>query len=242
MTYTVRTLITKSFYLSGIVSRSVQVITGEQLSDGFELLNELLAAKTADQRLIPYFEEYSFTATIGQEKYFIPRLVLDETATFNIGSVRYSMLTTPRKRYFGSGRVDNITSLPFNWRIERTRGGANLYMYFLPASNYPIKIWGKFGLSEVPLVDDTNIPDYEFDLLSVYDMFYVTYLKFALAEYICSDYNIVFQPQSAQKLKELEYTLIDISPKDLTISKMSTMQSDTGINYADANIGRGYRP
>ena len=242
MTYTVRKLITNAYYLTGIVSRSMQTITGEQLVDGFDLLNEVLTIKTADQRLVPYFEEYDFTATIGQEKYFIPNLLLDETATFNIGTVRYSMLGITRKRYFGTGRVDNINSLPYNWHVERTLGGANFYLYFLPADNYPIKIWGKFGLDSLPYYPSTDIPDYEFDLLTVYDMFYVTYLKFALAEYICSDYNIVFQPQSAQKLKELEYTLIDISPKDLSLSKMSTLQQDTGINYADVNIGRNWRP
>jgi hypothetical protein len=240
--YTVRQLITNGYYLTGIVSRSMQVLTGEQLFDGFQLLNELLAIKTADQRLIPYFEEYGFTAVPGQEKYFIPGLVVDETATFNIGDVRYSMMKCSRDKYFGTGRVDNINSLPYNWHVERVRGGANFYMYFNPASNYPVKIWGKFGLDEIGNYPGTNIPDYEFDLLTVYDMFYVTYLKFALAEYICSDYNIVFQPQSSQKLKELEYTLIDISPKDLSLTKLSTMQVDTGINYADVNIGRGWRP
>lgn len=242
MTYSVRKLITNSYYLSGIVSTSMQTVTGEQLKDGFDLLNEVLAVKTADQRLIPYFKEYSFNAVPGQEKYFIPGLITSETITFNIDSVRYSMLPLARNRYFGTGRADNIQSLPFNWHIERTIGGANLYMYYSPLSNYPIKIWAKFGLNEIPLVPSTNIPDYEFDLLTVYDKFYITYLKFALAEYICADRNIEFQPQSAQKLKELEYTLIDISPKDMSVVKVSTLQQKVGLNYGDINIGKGWGP
>jgi len=234
MAYTARQLITKSYYLSGIVARRLQSVSGNQLSDGLDLLNDLLAVKTVDQRLIPYYREYALTAVIGQEKYFIADLIAVETFTFNIGSVRYSTTPASRKQYFGTGRVDTIQSLPYNWHIERKLGGSDLYIYFLPNTNYPMKIWGKFGLTEVA---DENV-----DLSLTYDKFYIEYLRYALAEYICADYNIMFQPQSAQKLKELEYTLIDLSPKDLTLQKFSTLQSDTGVNYADVNLGRGWRP
>jgi hypothetical protein len=234
MSYTARELITKAYYLSGIVARNLQTVTGDQLSDGLDLLNGLLAVKTAHQQLIPYYKEYAFAAVIGQEKYLIPNLIAVETFTFNIGSVRYSMLPVSRGKYFGTGRVDNITSLPYDWHIERVKGGANLYIYFLPNTTYPLKIWGKFGLDEVTTEN--------FDLSTVYDNFYIEYLRFGLAEYICSDYNIVLQPQAQKKLDEIENILIDISPKDLHITKLSTLQSDTGINYADVNIGRGWRP
>jgi hypothetical protein len=234
MAYTARMLITNAYYLSGVVSRSFQTVTGEQLNDGLNLLNALLAVKTIDQRLIPYYRELAVTAVIGQEKYFIQNLIAVETFTFNIGSVRYSMLPIMRKKYFGTGRVDNIQSLPYNWHVERERGGASLYIYFLPNTAYPMKIWGKFGI--------VNVASENEDLSLVYDAFYIEYLRYALAEYICAEYNITFQPQSAQKLKELEYTLIDLSPKDFSITKFSTLQSDTGINYADVNIGRGWRP
>jgi hypothetical protein len=234
MAYTARDLITKSYYLSGIVARNLQTVSGGQLSDGLDLLNDLLAVKTADQRLIPYYREQAITAVIGQEKYFVTDLIAVETFTFNIGSVRYSTTPATRKQYFGTGRVDTIQSLPYNWHIERKLGGADLYIYFLPNTAYPMKIWGKFGLTAVAT---ENV-----DLSLTYDRFYRVYLKYALAEYICAEYNIVFQPQSAQKLKELENELIYISPNDLTIQKFSTLQSDTGINYADVNLGRGWRP
>jgi hypothetical protein len=234
MAYTARKLIANSYYLSGIVARTLQSVSGEQLTDGLDLLNALLAVKAMHQTLIPYYREYSFNAVIGQEKYSIPKLIELETLTFNIGSVRYSMMAQSRNKYFGTGRVDNIQSLPFEWHCERSRDGSDLYIYFTPNVAYPMKIWGKFGFTAVA---NENV-----DLSLTYDAFYIEYLRYALAEYICAEYNITFQPQSAQKLKEIETELKDISPKDLTIKKLTTLSSETGFNWGDVNIGHMWRP
>ena len=134
MAYTVTDLITRAFYLSQVVSRELEEVSGQQISDGLIWLNALLSLKSAHSRLIPYYTEYQFNAVIGQEVYFVPELVQPETLTFNIGPVRYSTQPVPRRAYQGSGRVDNITSLPFNWNFERTLGGANISLVFSPRS------------------------------------------------------------------------------------------------------------
>lgn len=234
MAYTVTKLITNAWYLSGIVSRDLETVSGDQISDGLDLLNAVLAIKTANRRLIPYFTQYMLNAVPNQEVYFIPNLINAETLTFNIGPVRYSMQWLDRKKYFGTGRVDNISSLPFDWHVERTKGGANLYLYFLPDSNYPLIIWGKFSLAML-----TNLQQ---DLSLTLDAFYIEYLRYALAEYMCSEYNINLQPQSQQKLNEYEEIITDISPIDLSVSKTSTLQRHQGLNWGDINIGRGWRP
>jgi hypothetical protein len=234
MAYTARKLIAKAYNLSGIVAKSLETLSGDELIDGLDLLNGILAVKSIDTRLIPYYQEYDFSTVAAQEKYFIPNLLQVESFTFNIGDVRYSSTPLQRKRYFASPRVDSIVSLPYSHHVERVKGGSNLYLYFLPNQNYQLRIWGKFGF--------LSVPDENFDLETAYDDFFIEYLKFALAEYICADYNIQFQPQSMQKLKDLEYTLIDISPKDYSTQKLSTLQYDTSINYGDANIGKGLRP
>lgn len=233
MPYTTTELITRSYYLSGVVPKGFARPTGEQINEGLQMLNALLSIKTADQRLIPYFQEYEFTAVVGQETYFIPNLILPETLTFNIGTVRYSTIPQDRRTYFGSGRVDNIQSLPYQCHYERVKDGSNLYVYFTPANNYLFKIWGKFALASVTLEQDLDL---------TLSMFYIEYLRYALAEYICQEFNVTFKPQSEKKLAEFENTLVDISPLDLTMSKMSSLQQDAGINYADVNIGRGWRP
>ena len=55
MAYTARMLITRAYYLSQIVSRQLQEVSGEQIEDGLFLLNALLQFKSTDLREIPYF-------------------------------------------------------------------------------------------------------------------------------------------------------------------------------------------
>lgn len=234
MTTTTRELITKSWYLSGIVARSLQTVSGEQISDGLELLNSLLSFKTVDDRKIPYFTKYDFVSVQGQEEYFIPGLIQAETLTFELDTVRYSMRHELRVRYFGTPRANNVQSLPYIYHVERALGGANLFMYYLPNKIYNFELYGNFSLLDVTLDQDLEL---------VLDKFYIEYLRYLLADYICDDYNISFPLKSAERLKAYEAHLTDVSPMDLSMQKKSILQKGTGVDYyADANILKGWRP
>ena len=156
MSYTVTQLITNAYSASGIVSRGFQKMTGQQLNDGLQFLNDIIADKAIEKDMIPYFTKYEFFGVAGQETYFIPNLERLETLTFFIDDVRYQMREIDRKIYFGTSRANNINSLPFNWHVERCLGGANIYLYFFPQSNYPIEAWGTFRLSQVVLNQDLS--------------------------------------------------------------------------------------
>jgi hypothetical protein len=233
MAYTVTDLITRAYYLSQVVSRELETVSGQQLSDGLVWLNALLSLKSAYTRVIPYYQQYEFNAVVGQEEYFVPNLVAPETLTFNIGPVRYSTQPTSRKSYFGTGRVDNITSLPFNWHFERALKGSNIFLYFLPSAEYPVKIWGKFGFDNVTLNQN---------LLTLYDEYYIDYLRYRLAMRICSEFGIPLQPQAMAELEELEEAMTDVSPPDMTLTKYSSLQCGPSLNWGDINLGRGWRP
>lgn len=233
MAITALQLITKSYYLSQVVSRELQTVSGPQINDGLYLLNVLLDVKGSDIRLIPYFERYAFPTIAGQEEYFIPNLLSIEAITFNDGVVRYAMNKQTRKKYFGEGRIDDVTALPFDWHQERELGGTRIYLYFLPQQVYTVKLSGKFGLTDV---------DLSTDLETVYDKYYIEYLRYALAEYICSDYAVTFPEQAAMKFKEIRKKLLDVSAFDLSIQKSSTLGGAPGLNWGDINIGKGYRP
>ena len=234
MTYTARTLITQSLYLSGKVSRTFEVPTNDQISDGLNLLNAVLAIKTANNRLIPYYEYANLTLVVGQEKYFIPNLIEIAVTNFYIGSVRYPTQEINRTKYFGAPRVDTVQTLPSGWHMERTFGGTNLYVYPLPASNYIYNYVGKFFLTAVPTLDT--------DLSLTLEPFYIEYLRYALAEYICSESNLVFQPQSYQKLAEYEAIIADISPIDFTMKISSTFARESGMQWAFVNLYNGWLP
>ena len=146
MAYLASTLITRSFYLSQILARDFQTLSGSQEADGLFLLNEALDEKASDVSLIPYYQQYVLNTVAGTESYFIPNLLEADSVTFNIGDVRFSMNEMTRKEYFGTPRIDSLQSLPFSYRIERDLGGSTIYLYFLPSQDFVVKIWGKFGL------------------------------------------------------------------------------------------------
>jgi len=233
MAYTARQLITRAYYLSQIVSRQLQTPDGDQITDGLYLLNALLDVKGSDLRLIPYFQEYDFPAVAGQERYFVPNLLFADTLTFNIGVIRYAMTNLTRRQYFGTPRVDNIQTLPFSYHVERCLDGANIYLYFLPAANYAMRLWGKFGLTDVTL--DT-------DLSLIYDTYYIEYLRYALAEYICCEWGSTFPDECKMKFMEIRKKLMDINPPDLSLNKKSYFRPGFGIDWQTCNLTEGYVP
>lgn len=231
MAYSALTLITRAWYLSGIVARNLETVSGDQITDGLFLLNVLLDFKATDVRLIPYFTRYQNNFVVGQEMYNISNLFEIESMTFNIGQVRYPMTETTRDVYFGNGRVDNITSLPFQYHLERTFGGSNVFVYFLPDQTYQFNITGKFALTDVTLNQDMSL---------TYDNFYLEYLRYALAQFFCNEYNVAYAPEKLQMLKMYEKKLLDVSPPDLRMQKMNFINSPTTINYAFLNISKGW--
>lgn len=237
MIYTVRKLITEAYYLSSIVAKDLEQVTGDQLADGLLKFNEVISFLGADIKRIPYFKEYNFLSVPEVDKYFIPYLVEADTVTYLNQNVRFVTYKQTRKEFFGTYRAENINSLMFNCHLERCLGGSNLYFYFKPANEYPCKIWGKFGLE---MVSEDQI---DLDLLTIYDMYFITYLRYSLAEYICQEYNIDFQNEAEERLREIEKKIMDISPPDLTIDKGTLFPCGGGsLSYADINIGKGWRP
>jgi len=260
MTYSAQKLITRSWFLSGIIARNLQVPTGDQSTDGLAMLNDLLNYKQIETDLIPYWQYITFDAVSTQEFYFLPYVAEIETSTFNIGPVRYPMVTTSRTNYFGSSRVDNIYTLPFSYNYERGVGGGTFGMYFIPDQPYPIKMKAKIFLVDVTLQTDLqnvtesftnpyNIPTYTAytfinNGIQGYDTAYIEYLRYALARYMCSEYGVSFNPQSEQIYQAYRRKLMYMSPPDLSGKKLTILNSDraAGYNWGDVNIGHGWRP
>lgn len=231
MAETARALINKSYYLSGVTSRSFQSVSQQETTDGLALLNDILGMQTADQEMIPYFQDYTFDSVIGQEKYFVSNLLSVETLTFLLDTVRIPITLQSRKRYFGRPRAENITSLSWEARIERTLNGSNIYLYFLPDKVRPFTLWGKFGLESVELDDD---------LEPIYDKYYRIYLRYLLAQYIADFYQVNLAPQTAKKLESIQNQLVDVSAPDMTQKKVSSFGRRPFINYGDINFGKGW--
>ncbi len=226
-------LISSAYYLSGVVSRQLESVDSSQLSDGLEMLNDILAEKTAKGLEIPYYDpEYELQTVSGQEKYFVPGLIETESVTYSIGDVRYSAERVERKRYFGSSRVNNVSSLPDTYHVERKKGGSDLYFYYSPSAIYDIRVTGKFSLQSVTLNSDLN------DTL---EQFYISYLRYELAKRICDFYNLDFSAGKVKTLNDLEKNIFQVATPDMTSKKVSLFDGDSvGVNYAYANLGNGF--
>jgi hypothetical protein len=236
MAQTAREMITEAYVISGIVADQLQTISGYQLTSGLHMLNSLLELKAIDAKHISYYRELSIPLVIGQEIYNVPGLISIETGTFNIGTVRFAMIEVGREEYFGTPRVDGIKALPYQYHLERLKGGANIYIQFTSNQAYTMKIWGKFFLAEVTL---------DQDLSTTLDHYYREYLTFDLARQICVRNGVTMQPMTLQYLKSLEAKITDVSPTDYTIRKVSTLNGSsgqTGDVYLQANLALGWEP
>ena len=233
MTYMTTELITGSYYSSGVVSREFEIVSGGQISDGLLWLNDILTEKDVDQGMIPYESTYTANFVIGQEVYPIPNLTQVDTLVFFLDQVRYAMKYTKRNQFFGSSRVENIRTLPFEWYWERQFGGGNLHIYFKPDRAYPMEIHGVFRLDSVILGQDLSL---------TLDQFYLTYLRYALSDRICSEYEMETPLNVMRQLGKYEAWINKKSRTlDLMINKTSTLQKRGGLNYGFINLGKGWK-
>jgi hypothetical protein len=234
MPYTTLQLITRAYYLSQVVSRELQTVTGDQITDGQYLLNAILDSKGSDLREIPYYQEYRFLTVQGQEMYYIPGLLSVDSMTFNIGPVRYAMNEETRVGYFGQYRIDDVQSLPFQYRMERVLDGMNVFMYFKPSQVFLMKIWGKFALTEVTL---------NTDLSQFFDLYYIEFLRHELCYYICNEYGATMPDGAMQQYKILEKKVMDVSPPDMSIRGLNYFgNTGLGLDWQVINLSGGWLP
>jgi hypothetical protein len=232
MAYTALTLLDRAWNLSGIVARNLETVSGDENTEGLFLLNELLEFMATDLNKIPYWRTYDGVFIQGQETYNITGLVAIESMTFTMNNqVRYPMSYANRDAYFGSGRVNNIQSIPFIYHYERQLNGSKVYVYYLPMDTYTFQIMGKFALTDVLINTDMS---------TVYDGFYLAYLRYALAEKMCLEYDITFDPGKKAYLMRMEKLLQQTSPPDLTVRKPNFLGTNRPLNWAQINIGRGW--
>ena len=234
MTYLSSNLISDAYYLSGIVSRDFETVTGSQTTDGLRLLNEVIADRTIDEGTVPYTDKYTFNAVAGTSEYFIENLIDIEVFTFYIQSVRYQTRNQQRSEYFGSFRPVNIQSLPWDWHFERQFSGGKLYLYFTPDQNYPLEIWGSFRLSSVTLFQDLSL---------TLDQFYTNFLQYLLAERLCQFFSYQVPANvSAQLDKYYQWISKNTNVMDLRQQKLSSLGSSDGINWGIVNLSSGWIP
>lgn len=243
--YPVTQLVAEAFYTSGIVSRQFQTVSGDQFQTGVLKLNEILSDTNIEKDMIPYYTYYhEFNFIPGTEQYFIGDCVEIDSLTFFLDSIRYQTNKKSRDQYLGEGRAQNVESLPFNWYSQLVLNGTQLFVYFFPDSNYPVQVNGLFKLSNVYQPNQQSSAQQIAiwnNLTLIFDLYYINYLQYRLADRLCTAYNFAMPP-GAQKqlLSYMQMISKRSSPLDLTQQKISTLVSQDSINYAQVNLGKGW--
>jgi len=236
MAVTAYSIVSIAFFIAKIYGRGFTNLTPTNISDGVSALNDILAEKSVDDSLNPYYATYAFDTEPNVETYFIPDLVECDTLTYEFQTLRLPMEFVSRDQYRGSIRANGIDSLPQIYFVERVKGGANLSMYFFPNQIYPFELVGKFALT-------TAATPYT-DLSLYYDPFYLAYLKAAIALRLCIYYGTEPTQQLLNLMKYYDITMANqISPPDLSVSKISTLGKNNALNWGVINIANtGFYP
>lgn len=235
MAYTTTQLITGAYYASGVVSRGFETVNGEQVSDGLIWLNENISKKIIEPDIIPYETEDTFTASVGVKDYQIDNIMMISTLTFLKDSVRYPVEYIPRKQFKGSGRIETITSLPYQYFYEPNFSGATLSLYFLPDQPYVFTINGVYRLNEVTLNQDLSL---------TLNKFYLTFLRYELTEKICLEFSMPLPVAVEREINSYRALISKQSrPLDPTVYKKSTLTRENGgLSWAYVNLGTGFVP
>lgn len=240
MAYTTRQLINDAYYLSGIVSKSFESVSGAEIEDGLYRLNAFLKIKGAKTKLIPYFTVFEGQFILDQESYFIPNLVEIDTFSFFLtnpaistqNAVRLGLEEYTRYQYLDVARPENVNAVPYCYYPERTFNGMNIKVYFRPQIPYFYQISGKFALLETTLNQDLSL---------IYDGWYIEYLTYGLAIYLCEWRNIVPATSLQKTCDELEKDNMTLGKLDFTTRTRNYFGKRGGLNWGDVNYGRGWR-
>lgn len=224
-------LISNAFYLSGIVARGLQTVSGEQTGDGLFLLNNILAEKSITSNFLLYYTHDTFETAAGQEIYDIDGLVDLTQLTFNINDVQFPLIRETQYTYFGLGKIIDLQSLPSHYYAERKVNGTRLYLYFVPDAVYTVNITGKYALSQVELLDD---------LTDTLDLFYLSYLQYLLAKRLCEFYGVTMNESALGTLAALDDQIDRMVGVDLSIRRRSMFNQSNQLNLTGANLYAGW--
>lgn len=240
MAFTSLTLINEAWYWSGLVGPDFESVSGNKTTQGLYLLNFILTSLSQDDaRQIPYYDHFTIPAIAGQEKYFIPNLVDLEVLTFNLADgsspVRFELERYSRYRYLAINRVENIQTLPYCYYTERVNGGMDVYLYFVPNTDYPLNFTGKLS------IDPTNTSA---DLTLILEQAFLDYLTIYLARYMRIYYKRDPLPSLEMEFKKMNKRMTDVNAPDMEQHhvQLLTKGNQGGDIYAMANFYKGYLP
>jgi len=137
--------------------------------------------------------------------------------------------------YINTGVISNVTAaIVSNEFILTSANGTTI----------EIVTNGTMGSSNYITFDKFRTQDGYFSQVFYYfalDQFYIDYVRYQLADRICTELNFTTPPQVVEQLNRYRQQISNMAePMDLSMQKISVMTPSTGINYGQVNIGHGW--
>lgn len=217
-------VITDAYYLSNVVSQQFQSVTGFQANQGLRLLNQVLADKTIQQGLVPFYQKYDFDLVTGQQDYLIPNLIDGQTFTYFVDENRFPAWEIGRKDMFGTFLPHGANTLPTFWHFEPRLGGSTLSLMLPPDRDYPAQIYGKFSFQNVTMTQNLELG---------FAPFYLGFLVFDLARRLgMSNSQPVPQEVEREWQRYIDHITEETAPLDFSYQKKSQFSNSYFNNLA----------
>jgi hypothetical protein len=192
---TTNDLIVGSLYLIGELGVG-ETPDAFMLSNGLELINELLNKFSADSIYIPYLTTINFTFTVGQDTYSISDIVPANITSDRIVDLSLANYTVPgtdstaivyplriinKATYYGVVRQTNLLARPGFIVLDKQATESFIIVYPVPDQPYPCSIQVK------SMIDSLGNQD-SFGELPPY---YYGFMKYALARKFMAYYGLL---------------------------------------------------
>lgn len=248
MAYPIRQLIIEAYYLSGLVSRETETVSGEELEEGRHYLNIILSNNTINGERIIYSQSTKGTLNISSNTIYVPKLFCVQTITLYNGNIRYPLTRLDRDQFYGTSSIHALESIPVYYHEElsilpldltenQPTEGMRINVYPCANTNYEYVIHGKFGFDEIK---PENLSD---DALKLWAYYYINYLTLSLAKRLNATTDIAFPVATQELLKSVEQELCSKNTKDYSMKIMNPFGfNESSSCFPLVNLGTGYIP
>jgi hypothetical protein len=232
-------LINDAYRFGNIIAEEGQTLTATQLSDGARLLNYIIDDINKNGNEISLNAQEVFTLPSGQQTFTLNDYIKINKMQFNISTIWIDVELLSTEDFYNFAVIDNVKSLPFSGYAKRTATGIEMFFYFIPDRDFPVRIVS--GLKKIVNLQ----PD---DDLSDESLFYKTLLVWTLANDLRVRNQMGRDPEISKKINEIKNRLKDIKPINHNINTVkigitgeSASQKSMRLS-AEGSLLRGYRP
>lgn len=218
-------LVKHAYRLIGMNSPD-EALTGGEIAEGIDLLNDLLDSFQGAELLIPYLDEVSFNLTPNEDTYIFSATNPNAVGSRRIAGLTYVQITIgeavypiniiSQSEYYTRTRYLSNVTIPRYVILRNKAIDSTIVFYPIPKEPYSCKVIAKFALENLePHITITTLPPY-----------YYRFLKYALARELASIFktsSIKWDPINEDTYQDLYQKTLGANDIDLQLNMTETL-------------------